>query len=132
VLRNLLQVAIGFFSLALGALLLPTDDYMGTLAVLGLFLIGVVLVLGPWWPKDKWRLKLPPRIANILLSASVATFAFHQAWDAYANPAPNFRRVEKTIVALLGRDGVTAFWIVIGLGCLGATISFYRKGRHAA
>jgi hypothetical protein len=135
VLRNLMRVVIGLFSVILGALLLPTDDYAGTLAVLGLFVIGAVLVLGPWWPKDKWRLKLPtddPRIANISLSAFVAMFAFYQAWDAYVNPDPDFRRVEKTIVALLGRDGVTAFWIVIGFACLGATITFYKKRRHAA
>jgi hypothetical protein len=135
ILRNLMQVAIGLFAVVLGVLLLPTDDYRGTLAVIGLFFIGAVLVLGPWWPKHKWRLNLPtddPRIANILLSACVALFAFYQAWDAYVNADHDFRRLEKTIVALLGREGVTAFWIVIGFGCLGATISFFKKGRHAA
>jgi hypothetical protein len=117
-----------------GALLLPAPDFVGTLAALAIAFIGVILLFGPWWP-NKWRLNLPtddPRIANILLSAFVAIYAFHRAWNAYVDPEYEFVRLDRTIVALLGRDGVAAFWIVIACGCLGATITLYRKGRNAA
>ena len=140
ILRILLQVIFGLLSLVVGVLLLgaPNPDYAVTLPMLVLF-IGIILVLGPWWPSrdkaQKWKLNLPtddPRIAGILLSACVAIYAFYRAWDGYMNPDHEFVRFEKTIVALLGRDGVAAAWIVIGLGCLGATIEFYRRRRNAA
>lgn len=137
VLRILLQIIFGLLSLVVGVLLMraPNPDYAGTLPMLVLF-IGIILVLGPWWPSgdkaQKWKLNLPTddsRIAAILLSGCVAIYAFYRAWDGYMNPDHEFVRFEKTIVALLGRDGVAAAWIVIGLGCLGATIKLYRSGR---
>ena len=139
-LRIVLQGIFGVFFLVVGAQLLEASEpnYAGTLPILA-FSIGAILLLGPWWPSadkaDKWKLNLPtddPRVAGILLAVSVAIYAFYRSWDAYINPDHDFRRLEKTIVALLGRDGVSAFWIVIGLGCLGGAISAYRRGKGAA
>jgi hypothetical protein len=129
----LLRVMIGLLSLVIGALLLPAPDVVGTFAVIALFFIGAVLVGGPWWP-SRWRLKLPtddPRVANIFLSAFVGAYAFYRAWDAYVNPDHKFVRLERIIVALLGSDGVTAFWIVIGFACLAGTVTLYAKGSDA-
>jgi len=120
--------------LALGVLLLPASDPLGTLPVIALFFIGAVLVLGPWWP-SKWRLNLPtddPRVATIFFCAFVTAYSFYRAWTAYMDPGHELARLEKTIFALLGSDGVTAFWIVNGFACLAGTITLYRKGSDAA
>lgn len=130
--RLTLLMVLGVASVVVGMFLASEPGW--ELALLLAVLLVTMLRVAGWWPKAIaaawWKLDLPtdnPRIAGIGLGLTFAAYGLHHAWDVYTNPLHEFRRIEKTIVRLLGLDGVTAFWIAFACIFFAAAIDYYRK-----
>lgn len=141
VLRILLQVAFGLLAVIVGASLLsaPKGSY-GPLLVFLALIVLVILVLGPWWPNEenmarwsqKQKLDLPtddPKVARRILSFLGVAVCLFMAWAHYTNPAAELWRIEKTIHAIAGTNGVVAFWVFLAFGGLASGVSASAKAR---
>jgi hypothetical protein len=133
--RGLLLIAFGVLSLVVALILTrePGWELMLMLAVLVVAMLRVGGSKAEAITAAQWKISLPtddPRIAGFLLGLCLAAFSLYRAWDAYTNPFHKFERLEKTIVTLLGTDGVIAFWIAMSGGCLAGAIHHFRQHRR--
>jgi hypothetical protein len=124
--RRLLQIIFALlFVLILGIFLTQARPDYSILSFL-VFIILIILVLGPWWPSEenmsKWKLNLrtdQPKLAALLLSIIFVCVCFYFAWDAYMQPQQKFHRlILKSIAESFGPEGVVAFWMVGGIICM--------------